>query len=119
MNYEDLIRVLQENKDTPFVRRIMDRYIYPVLDNKDGSLLDPTGSISTHSMASGEGDGRHFAYPTVVSDNNSGLERLTRSMLKRPGQPAWDNAMKTGNNIEFSSGDDADWFARNYKQAWK
>jgi len=104
MEYEDLIRVLMENKDVPFVRRINDRYVHPVLDNQDGT-------ISTHSMADSESDGRHYAYPTVVSDNNHGLKRLADSM-------AFENAMNSGNYIEFPNAQDANWFARNYKQAW-
>ena len=104
MDNQKLMQVLMANKDKPFVRRILDRYAYPVLNNQDGS-------ISTHSMASGEGDGRNFAYPTVVSDNQNGLKRLSNAMAFR-------NAMDTQNAIEFPSAADADWFARNYKNVW-
>ena len=103
--YADLIKILQANSDKDFVKRIRDRYIYPVLDNGDGS-------ISTHSMADASMDGRHFAYPTVVSNNMSGLERLG-------WEEALQRAMIGGNYIEFPTQQDANMFARNYKKVWQ
>ena len=76
--------ILKQNENKSFVQRILNREKYPVLQN-------PDGSESTHSMASGESDGRFFAYPTVL---------MTKDGLKR-----------------FSN-EEAFWFGTNYKNVW-
>jgi len=96
--------ILISNKEKPFVQRILNRDAFPVLNNDDGS-------VSTHSMAWGDADGRFFAYPTVVQSGHENLERLE-------GSDAWDNAIGTGNVIEFPTAEEAEWFSKNYKAVW-
>jgi len=96
-------KILDANKGMNFVERVINPNIYPVLNNEDGS-------VSTHSMASGEGDGRYYAYPTVVQEGDR-LKRLEDA-------DAWRHASRTGERIEFSTPEEADWFARNYKSVW-
>ena len=65
----------------------------------------------THLMASGEADGRYFAFPTIMEDDEGNLKRYKTGAFRR--------AMETGNYIEFPSAREADWFSRNYKRPWK
>jgi len=96
-------KILQANREKPFVKRMfMDDY--PAIQN-------PDGSHSTHSMAWGEADGRNFVYPTVMMGSDGKLQRFS------PDE-AFDNALNSGNFIEFSDPKKADWFSRNYKKIW-
>jgi len=88
---------LNKNKTKNFVRRILDPNIYPRIDNKDGT-------ISTHRMASGESDGRYFAYPTIIQDSHGQLQQLK-------DKEAFNYARQTGESIEFDSDIDAKAFA--------
>jgi len=97
--------ILKSNSDKSFVKRILHRDKYPVLNN-------PDGSFSTHSMAWGEADGRYFVYPTVLLDEDGTLKRFD-------ADAAWGHVMKTGNFLEFSSPKEADWFSKNYKKVWR
>jgi len=97
-----IAQILLMNKDKNFVKRILNFPIFPVLDNGDGS-------ISTHSMAWGEADGKYFVYPTVVQGGDGKLRRLS-------GRDAWDYAIKNNEYIQFDTKESADWFARNYKK---
>ena len=74
-------------------------------------LKNPDGTVSTHSMAYGEADGKYYVYPTVVMGGGDKLQRLS-------GDDAWNNAMQTENYIEFGSEKDAEWFSKNYKKYW-
>ena len=100
-------QILSKNKNKNFVRRILDPNIYPKLwDN-------PSGEPSTHSMGWGEADGRYFVYPTVVSTEHGTLQRI--------GNPkdAQNHAFRTGEFIEVSSPEEADWFSKKYKRVWE
>jgi len=104
MNDKWLMQILQDNADRSFVKRILYRDKYPVLEN-------PDGSVSTHSMSWGEVDGRYVAYPTVMT---------TKDGLRRFGaDEAWGHAMRSNNYIEFATPEEADWFSKNYKRVWK
>ena len=96
---------LEKNKSKNFVRRVLDPYIYPNLPNDNGST-------STHSMASGESDGKFYAYPTVVQQNGRDLTRLE-------DDKAFDYAMSTGEFIQFDTDEEAKDFAKGgYKVGW-
>ncbi|WP_300760133.1 hypothetical protein, partial [Janthinobacterium sp.] len=78
---------------------------YPVLNNEDGS-------VSTHSMAWGGGDGEYYAYPTVVQAADGKLIRL-------PDEAAYFHAMDSGEFRRFSTPEDADRYASGgYKDSW-
>ena len=104
-DFNKIAKILTENSEKSFVKRILNRDQFPVLDNEDGT-------VSTHSMAYGETeDGRFFVYPTVL---------MTDKGLKRFGDnDAWRETQGSGNFIEFGSGEEADWFSKNYKKVWK
>lgn len=88
-----------------FEKRVLNPSAYPVLKNEDGS-------ISTHSMAWGGGDGKFFAYPTVVQGPDGNLVRLD-------DRTAWAHAMETKEFREFATPEDADAYASGgYKSSW-
>lgn len=95
--------ILQENKDKPFVQRI--------LNPGDLRLDRGDGKFSTHSMAWGEADGTFYVYPTVMQDENG--------QLKDYGDQAWQHAKDTGNVIPFDNAKEAAWFSENYKKVWE
>jgi len=101
MNQLRILEILEANKDRAFVQRIMNAADYPVLPNRDGS-------VSTHSMAWGEADGRYFVYPTVVLEEDE--------MMRLGPDTAWGRAMRTGDFIELDSAVEADEFSREYKR---
>ena len=62
--------VLDANKHMNFVQRLIDADKYPKMKN-------PNGSYSTHSMSSGEREGKGYVFPTVIQDKKTGeLKRL-------------------------------------------
>ena len=99
----DIVKVLKENSQKQFVKRILNPSQYPVLNNNDGSH-------STHSMAWGEKDGKYYVFPTVLN---------TGDKLKRfEDDVAWDYTQKTGNYIVFDNPEDAQYFSEHYKDFW-
>ena len=100
-----LIPILLENREKPFVKRILSPDNYPTLDNKDGSY-------STHSMAWGNADNKNIVFPTVIYDEPA------KTMRRLGEKEAFDRAMKIGENIKFDIKEDADWFSKNYKKYW-
>lgn len=107
---EKIRKVLEANKDKPFIQRVINykEGESPTLDNKDGT-------ISTHSMAANHGmDGKVYVYPTVVMGKGGRLRRLDDEEGE-DGRPALNNALQTGNAIEFPNIREAIWFSENYK----
>ena len=98
---ERIFDILVQNSQKGFVKRILNPSAYPTLAN-------PDGSSSTHSMAWSSADEKHYVYPTVVM-GKKGLRRLS-------DKGAWKYARKTGNLIEFSTPEEADWFSKKYKR---
>jgi len=94
-------KILLANKDKNFVDRIINKDKYPVMDLGDGSY-------ATHQMAWGDVDGKYYVFPTILYNGKS---------LYKPDNPFQD-AMKSGEFIEFSSPEEADWFSKNYKLVW-
>ena len=112
-NKEKVMRILNQHADKSFVKRILEykEGESPVLNNADGSF-------STHSMSANHSiDGKHiYVYPTVVKGKNGKLKRLDDENYGDDGRPAMNNALKTGNYIEFNSLQDAIWFSKHYKE---
>jgi len=105
-DYEKLMKILIKNQDKSFVKRILDKESYPVLDIGDGN-------VATHKMAYGEidtDDGKKYVvYPTVLYDGKK---------LVDYGDSAFNKVMETGNFIDFDTPEEAEWFSKNYKQVW-
>ena len=95
--------ILGKHKDKDFVKRILYKDKYPVINNDDGS-------VSTHLMSWGETDGRYLVYPTIVN-GKEGLRKLEMD-------EAFRHALGSQEYIEFDNPDDADWFSKNYKAVW-
>jgi len=95
--------IVDQNRGKEFVDRIIDPTTYKPLTNDDGS-------ISTHSMAWGEANGKYLVFPTVIKYGN-GLKRFE-------GKDAWRLAVELGNYIEFDTKEEADRFSREYKTYW-
>ena len=89
---------LRENRNVPFVQRILDPDAYP-------ARLNPDYPNSSHLMADGEVDGRYYAYPTL---------RLIEGQLVEDRSAI--TAVASGNAIEFGTPQEAFEFARG---SWK
>lgn len=98
-------KILENNKDKGFVKRILSPKDYPVLDNKDGST-------STHSMSWSEVDGKYIVFPTVLYNDKGQLNRFDPNI-------ALELSLDSGNFIEFDAPEKADFFSKEYKQAWE
>ena len=96
--------VVDGNKGKDFVDRIIDPSTHKPITNEDGSL-------STHSMAWGEANGKFRVFPTVMKYGN-GLKRFE-------SDAAWRLATELGNYIEFDTKEEADRFSREYKTYWE
>lgn len=95
---------IDDNTKLNFEKRVLNPSAYPQLQNEDGSY-------STHSMAWGDGDGKFFAYPTVVQDGDK--------LVRLPDQLAWQHAQETGEYRTFTTPEDADAYAAGgYKDSW-
>jgi len=110
MTGEDLRRaqeIIEANKEKQFIQRAIDigegSENFPRVYNLDGS-------ISTHSMASGEAEGKYYAYPTVMENEQGELQRYEEDAFRR--------AIDKGDFIPFETEEEADWFSRNYKAGW-
>lgn len=105
--YDDVMRILRQNADKSFVKRILNPQDYPQLDLGNGQ-------VATHKMAWGEMDTpkgkKYVVYPTVLYDGKN---------LVDYGDRAFDIVMKSGNYIEFDDPQQADWFSQRYKAAWE
>jgi len=96
--------ILQQHKEKPFVKRILEPEAYPSLDYGDGYR-------ATHQMSWGKVDGKFLVYPNIMLEDSGGL-------LERKGGEAFREAIKRGNYIEFGTAEEADWFSKNYKSVW-
>jgi len=101
---ERVQKILQANKAKDFVQRILDPDNSPSIDLGKGFK-------GTHLMATGEADGKHYAYPTIQRDAEGNLVRL------EPNE-AFAEAAAKGELIAFDSAEAALWFSKNYKLVW-
>jgi len=107
----DIEKILKANKEKSFVQRILHKDDYPILVNPPG-YKGQKNSTSTHSMNADEADGRYFAYPSVIHH----LDKLIRIEDR---WEALDNALQSGNFIEFKTQKEATEFSKTYKNYWK
>ena len=101
-----LTRLLIENQDKNFVRRILQKDQWP-------SIPGEKGQIQTHYMSAEFGpDGKAYAYPNITWDEEA------QQLVRREGREALDHALSTNDALEFNTIEEADWFSREYKQYW-
>lgn len=104
---ERVKRILAQNTEKDFVRRILNPLDSPQIDLGGGSY-------ATHKMAWAEatkpdGGSVYRVYPTILRDGNE---------LRDYGNEAYEESMRRGEYIEFTNANDADWFSKNYKKMW-
>lgn len=104
---DDVLRILMQNANKSFVKRILQPNAYPTLDLGDGNIA--THKMAWSSVNSGDGKTKYVVYPTVLYDGEK---------LVDYGDKALDTVLKSNNYIEFDSPEQADWFSRQYKLAW-
>ena len=107
---EKITKILDENADKDFVKRIQDPENSPSIDMGKDEAGNPMRG--THFMASGESDGRFYAYPTIQTMPDGTLKKMEAN-------EAFKQAMETGDLIEFATDEEAKWFAKSYKKVWE
>jgi hypothetical protein len=106
MEILEIIKILERNKRTPFVKRVLNPEQYPKLDLGEGNY-------ATHGMRFDTTEtGRHIVYPTVIPDKRGEMKML-------PAEKAMDTAIRKGNFILFEDPKKADEFAKEYKKYWE
>lgn len=113
-NIEDLMQmlnlqnmnILQQNKQVPFVDRILNPKNYP-----SPSIFDDVGRMQTHFMsATPDKDGNWFAYPNIVFENGK-----YRKVNKNEDE-ALAEAIKNKNVVSFGKDKNSALnFSKNYK----
>jgi hypothetical protein len=98
------------NTDKNFVQRVVEMQRMPYYNTP--RIRNNDGSFSTHKMMSGETDDRGIVFPTVVQNPDGSLTELS------PDE-AFEYARANNEAITFSSPEEADWYARNYKTTFK
>lgn len=97
--------ILDANKGKDFVQRILSPKDYPVIQN-------PNGSVSSLLMSTATAEGKAYAFPLIFHENKQLID------MRKDWRKAFQHALKTGENIPFSSEKDALWFTNNYKKVW-
>ena len=101
-NVENLMQLLGQNKQVPFVDRILSPQNYGVINN-------PDKSVSTHLMsAEYDENGNAYAFPMIVKIGDK-LHKFEDT------REALNYNKKNGNVIQFKTIEEADMFSRNYK----
>uniref|UniRef100_A0A6M3JS11 Uncharacterized protein n=1 Tax=viral metagenome TaxID=1070528 RepID=A0A6M3JS11_9ZZZZ len=103
MGQQELSEIIQGNQNIPFIQRLINRYIYPVINN-------PEGTQSSHKMMWGQVNDKYIVFPSIELVNG----KLT-DMLKAGIDPM-EQALQNKNFIEFDSPNEAEWFTKNYKK---
>jgi hypothetical protein len=102
-----LEKVLEKNKNLPFVQRILYPQQSPVaIDDEDSEGK----RVMTHKMEWGEADGNYYAYPRVMEDESGKLKDYKGSAFKE--------ASRRGDILKMQTPEQADWFTKNYKSYW-
>ena len=101
----EAIMARPENARLEWAQRFQNKESAPVLWNADGTP-------STHSLASGEADGRGVVWPTVVPDGQGGLRRLEDA-------EAVEYSRKNRNAMWFDTPGQGLEFSQRYKDAWR
>lgn len=103
-SFSKVFEMLQANQEKDFVKRILE-------PEKADAIVNEDGSFSTHLMATGEADGVHYVFPTVIKDELGTLQ-------KYEPKEAFNVAIKQGEAIGFKTAKEAEWFERNWKVVW-
>jgi len=92
----DTEKVLRDNKNVPFVKRILQGDKGPVRKNEDGTE-------SSHLMAWGEADGKYYVYPTLTYKDGKWdePEDPMKTALDEKNYIAFDDKEKA---VEFAAG---------------
>jgi hypothetical protein len=103
---ENLMQLLSQNKEIPFVDRVINPQNYPA-----PSIFDDSGRMQTHFMsATPDKDGNWYVYPNIVFENNE------YKKLNLNEDQALEYAKSSGNFISFGKDKDrAINFSKNYK----
>jgi hypothetical protein len=97
-------QILEQNKDKPFVKRILKPSDYPSLDLGEGRT-------ASHLMTWAQVGDKYVAFPTVLQEG--------KKLKKYIPDEAWSRVKDTGNYIEFNTAEEADKFSKEYKNHWK
>jgi hypothetical protein len=101
-------QILEENKNKPFVDRILNRKYYPTLHLGDGKY-------ATHKMAymqteDNSGNPIYRVFPTVLYNGDKLKQHNPKEAFKLTSQ--------TGDFIDFKTPEEADQFSKRYKAVW-
>jgi hypothetical protein len=99
-------QIHDSNANKDFVQRAVEMQRIPSYDVP--RIRNNDGTFSTHKMVSGEVDGRGIAFPTIVRNPDSSLIELSPD-------DAFEYARANNEAIIFSSPEEANWYAQNYK----
>ncbi len=105
-NVENLMQLLGQNKQVPFVDRVINPQNYP-----NPNIFDESGRMQTHFMsATPDKDGNWYAYPNIIFKDGE------YKKLNLNEDQALEFAKKSGNLISFGKDKDgAINFSKNYK----
>lgn len=101
---EKIIKIIEQNKNVPFVDRIINKDKYPTIKEGDYDV--------THKMAWGESEGKYYVFPTVEMIGGKLVD------LGAAGIDPLKHALDSNNFISFDNAQDADSFSKNYKSYW-
>lgn len=101
---DPLTRILEQNKDKPFVKRILNPSEYP-------SMGLGKGQSGTHLMSWGQVGDKYVVFPTILHEGGK--------LKKYSPDEAFKQTMKTGNYIEFNTPEEAEQFSKEYKRYWE
>lgn len=104
-NYGRIWDIIQKNKKTPFVNRLINRQDYPVIGN-------PDGTYSTHRMSWGQVGNKYWVFPMIEMVGDELVD------LRQSGIDPFEHARQNQNYIEFNTPEEADFFSKNYKKYW-
>jgi len=103
MDVGEITKILQNNSQKNFVKRIL----FP---DKSPRLDLGNGDWATHKMAWEEADGKYYVFPTVMQEKSG--------QLKDYGRSAFDEALKRREFITVDSPQQAEELSSQYKKYW-
>ena len=105
-DFQKVFKILEQNEDKNFVKRIFSPEKYPSIPDSDNRPM-------THKMATAEADGKYYVYPTVVQKKDGFLYDLGAE-----DWTAFDYARANNEAISFDTKKEAEWFEKNWKLMW-
>jgi len=106
MDAETIAKIIKQNKDVPFVERLINKDKYPSIP-----WTTPEGKLgsATHQMSWGESGGKYFVFPQIEIINGKLID------LETAGIDPFKYALDSNNFISFDNAEDAADFSENYK----